>query len=250
MPSLCSVLQLKYMKELEQEKDFLLQGLELIDRAREWYHQRIQLMQEHQRLLGNKRTSAVSLGLLLAVCGFGKQGWEVAGPGAGPMATSCLFFFPILQDFPEGGQSLLGCLVPKLQEVNCCLSDLLSTAGKVKTAHQQLEVVCVILGLILPPLIGGWVDTGAGRVSPSSGKVMGDSQEDSTAGPEMGWRMLKAFRGLREILKKGTPVVKEIRSPTSCDAESATSELAVLLGRNQAHWQECFPILPVELKTL
>ncbi|NWR05428.1 SAPC2 protein, partial [Paradoxornis webbianus] len=91
---------LKYMKELEQEKDFLLQGLELIDRAREWYHQRIQLMREHQRLLGNKRTSA---------------------------------------DFPEGGQSYLGCLVPKLQEVNRCLSDLLSTAGKMKTAHQQLE---------------------------------------------------------------------------------------------------------------
>ncbi|NXD98857.1 SAPC2 protein, partial [Chaetorhynchus papuensis] len=82
---------LKYMKELEQEKDFLLQGLELIDRAREWYHQHIQLMQEHQRLLGKKRTSA---------------------------------------DFPEGGQSHLGHLVPKLQEVNRCLGDLLSTAGK------------------------------------------------------------------------------------------------------------------------
>lgn len=140
MTSLCFVLQLKYMKELEQEKDFLLQGLELIDRAREWYHQRIQLMQEHQRLLGNKRTSAVSLGLL-AVCGFGEQGWEVAEPGAGPMVTSSFFFFPILQDFPEGGQSHLGCLVPKLQEVNRCLNDLLSIAGKVKTPHQQLEVV-------------------------------------------------------------------------------------------------------------
>ncbi|NXB98654.1 SAPC2 protein, partial [Orthonyx spaldingii] len=82
---------LKYMKELEQEKDFLLQGLELIDRVREWYHQHIQLMQEHQQFLGKKRTSA---------------------------------------DFPEGGQSHLGCLVPKLQEVNRCLGDLLSTAGK------------------------------------------------------------------------------------------------------------------------
>ncbi|NWY22610.1 SAPC2 protein, partial [Aphelocoma coerulescens] len=82
---------LKYMKELEQEKDFLLQGLELIDRAREWYHQHIQLMQEHQRLLGKKRSSA---------------------------------------DFPEGGQSYLGRLVPKLQEVNRCLGDLLSTACK------------------------------------------------------------------------------------------------------------------------
>ncbi|NWT10497.1 SAPC2 protein, partial [Vireo altiloquus] len=91
---------LKYMKELEQEKDFLLQGLELIDRAREWYHQHIQLMQEHQRLLGKKRTSA---------------------------------------DFPEGGQSHLGRLVPKLQEVNRCLGDLLSAAGKTANPSSALS---------------------------------------------------------------------------------------------------------------
>uniref|UniRef100_A0A803W9F8 Suppressor APC domain containing 2 n=1 Tax=Ficedula albicollis TaxID=59894 RepID=A0A803W9F8_FICAL len=91
---------LKYMKELEQEKDFLLQGLELIDRARDWYHQHIQLMQEHQRLLGKKRTSA---------------------------------------DFPEGGQSHLGRLVPKLQEVNRCLGDLLSTAGKTANSSSALS---------------------------------------------------------------------------------------------------------------
>ncbi|XP_010139581.1 PREDICTED: suppressor APC domain-containing protein 2-like, partial [Buceros rhinoceros silvestris] len=83
---------LKHMKELEQEKDFLLQGLELVERAREWYHQHIQLMQERQRLLGKNKTSAEFL--------------------------------------PEGGQSHLGRLVPKLQEVNRCLGDLLSTAGK------------------------------------------------------------------------------------------------------------------------
>ncbi|NWS11179.1 SAPC2 protein, partial [Pachyramphus minor] len=82
---------LKYMKELEQEKDFLLQGLELIDQARDWYHQHIQLMQEHQWLLGKKRSSA---------------------------------------DFPEGGWSHLGRLVPKLQEVNRCLREFLSTTGK------------------------------------------------------------------------------------------------------------------------
>uniref|UniRef100_A0A8C5JMM2 Suppressor APC domain containing 2 n=1 Tax=Junco hyemalis TaxID=40217 RepID=A0A8C5JMM2_JUNHY len=91
---------LKYMKELEQEKDFLLQGLELIDRAREWYHQHIQLMQEHQRFLGKRRTSA---------------------------------------DFPEGGQSHLGHLVPKLQEVNRCLGDLLSTASKAANPSSALS---------------------------------------------------------------------------------------------------------------
>lgn len=83
---------LKHMKELEQEKDFLLQGLELVERAREWYHQHIQFMQERQRLLGKNKTSAEFL--------------------------------------PDGGHSHLGCLVPKLQEVNRCLGDLLSTAGK------------------------------------------------------------------------------------------------------------------------
>ncbi|NWY96912.1 SAPC2 protein, partial [Loxia curvirostra] len=93
---------LKYMKELEQEKDFLLQGLELIDRAREWYHQHIQLMQEHQRHLGKRRTSV---------------------------------------DFPEGGQSHLGRLVPKLQEVNRCLGDLLSTASKAANPSSALSRV-------------------------------------------------------------------------------------------------------------
>ncbi|NWR53571.1 SAPC2 protein, partial [Regulus satrapa] len=91
---------LKYMKELEQEKDFLLQGLELIDRTREWYHQHIQVMQEHQRLLGKKRASA---------------------------------------DFLEGGQSHLGHLVPKLQEVNRCLGDLLSTASKTANPSSALS---------------------------------------------------------------------------------------------------------------
>ncbi|NXO60930.1 SAPC2 protein, partial [Aramus guarauna] len=83
---------LKHMKELEQEKDFLLQGLELVERAREWYHQHIQFMQERQRLLGKNKTNADFL--------------------------------------TESSQSQLGRLVPKLQEVNRCLGDLLSTAGK------------------------------------------------------------------------------------------------------------------------
>ncbi|XP_018088026.1 suppressor APC domain-containing protein 2 isoform X2 [Xenopus laevis] len=43
---------LKKMKELEQEKDFLLQGLEMVERARDWYHQQIHIVQEQQRNLG------------------------------------------------------------------------------------------------------------------------------------------------------------------------------------------------------
>uniref|UniRef100_A0A669QBG3 Suppressor APC domain containing 2 n=1 Tax=Phasianus colchicus TaxID=9054 RepID=A0A669QBG3_PHACC len=83
---------LKHMKELEQEKDFLLQGLEMVERAREWYHQHIHFMQERQRLLGKNKTSTDFL--------------------------------------PDGSQSHLGHLIPKLQEVNRCLGDLLSAVGK------------------------------------------------------------------------------------------------------------------------
>ncbi|OXB80609.1 UNVERIFIED_CONTAM: hypothetical protein H355_005538 [Colinus virginianus] len=83
---------LKHMKELEQEKDFLLQGLEMVERAREWYHQHIHFMQERQRLLGRNKTS--------------------------------------IDFLPDDSQSHLGCLIPKLQEVNRCLSNLLSAVGK------------------------------------------------------------------------------------------------------------------------
>ncbi|NXS93164.1 SAPC2 protein, partial [Jacana jacana] len=98
---------LKHMKELEQEKDFLLQGLELVERAREWYHQHIQFMQERQRLLGKNKTSAEFL--------------------------------------PEGGQGHLGHLLPKLQEVNRCLCDLLSTAGKPASSFSALDRVVPVV---------------------------------------------------------------------------------------------------------
>ncbi|XP_075573133.1 suppressor APC domain-containing protein 2 [Pelecanus crispus] len=92
---------LKHMKELEQEKDLLLQGLELVEHAWEWYHQHIQFMQERQRLLGKNKTSAELLS--------------------------------------DGSQSHLGCLVPKLREVNRCLGDLLSTAGKLANPSSGLN---------------------------------------------------------------------------------------------------------------
>ncbi|NWX06399.1 SAPC2 protein, partial [Caloenas nicobarica] len=104
---------LKHMKELEQEKDFLLQGLELVERAREWYHQHIQFMQERQRLLGKNKTSAEFL--------------------------------------PEGAQSHLGRLVPKLQEVNRCLGDLLSATGKPVNPSSALSR----LGPVVSPASAG-----------------------------------------------------------------------------------------------
>nr|XP_021389323.1 suppressor APC domain-containing protein 2 isoform X2 [Lonchura striata domestica] len=42
-------------------------------------------------------------------------------------------------DFPEGGQSHLGRLVPKLQEVNRCLGDLLSTSSKTANPSSALS---------------------------------------------------------------------------------------------------------------
>uniref|UniRef100_A0A8D2IVZ0 Suppressor APC domain containing 2 n=1 Tax=Varanus komodoensis TaxID=61221 RepID=A0A8D2IVZ0_VARKO len=83
---------LKQMKELEKEKDFLLQGLEVVDRAREWYLQQIHILQEHQKQLGKSKDSP-----------------------------------------SEGSLSQLHLLVPKLQELNRCLCELLSLAAKVRT---------------------------------------------------------------------------------------------------------------------
>ncbi|XP_044295675.1 suppressor APC domain-containing protein 2 [Varanus komodoensis] len=83
---------LKQMKELEKEKDFLLQGLEVVDRAREWYLQQIHILQEHQKQLGKSK---------------------------------------VHRDSPsEGSLSQLHLLVPKLQELNRCLCELLSLAAK------------------------------------------------------------------------------------------------------------------------
>lgn len=44
--------QLKQMKELEQEKDSLLSGLEVVERAREWYQGQIHNVTERQRQVG------------------------------------------------------------------------------------------------------------------------------------------------------------------------------------------------------
>ncbi|XP_040180395.1 suppressor APC domain-containing protein 2 [Rana temporaria] len=76
---------LKRMKELEHEKDLLLQGLEMMEKARDWYLQQMHTVQEQQRNLGKK------------------EFFSDAQPG-GPPNT----------------------VLTRLQEVNRCLSDLLS----------------------------------------------------------------------------------------------------------------------------
>ncbi|XP_027000428.1 suppressor APC domain-containing protein 2 [Tachysurus fulvidraco] len=82
---------LKQMKELEQEKDSLLSGLDLVERAREWYTSQIHNVKERQRLVG--QTGHFS-------------------------------------DFlTESNQCRLNVLLPKLQEVNRCLNELMSCSG-------------------------------------------------------------------------------------------------------------------------
>ncbi|XP_030626082.1 suppressor APC domain-containing protein 2 [Chanos chanos] len=83
---------LKQMKELEQEKDSLLAGLDLVERAREWYQSQIHSVTERQRHVGQ--------------------------------SNHCADFLT------ESSQSRLGVLLPKLQEVNRCLNDLISNSGQ------------------------------------------------------------------------------------------------------------------------
>ncbi|CAL9683357.1 unnamed protein product [Knipowitschia caucasica] len=85
---------LKQMKELEQEKDSLLSGLEVVERARDWYQTQIHHMNERQRQIGQNQ-----------------QG-------------------PASPDFrSEATQSRMNVLIPKLREVNRCLSELITCTG-------------------------------------------------------------------------------------------------------------------------
>ncbi|XP_008574729.1 PREDICTED: suppressor APC domain-containing protein 2 [Galeopterus variegatus] len=81
---------LKQMKELEQEKEVLLQGLDMMARGRDWYQQQLQRVQERQRRLSQSRASI---------------------------------------DFGAAGSPRsLGHLLPKVQEVARCLGELLTAA--------------------------------------------------------------------------------------------------------------------------
>lgn len=82
---------LKQMKELEQEKDSLLTGLEVVERAREWYQSQIHNVTERQRQIGQ--------------------------------SSQCTDFLT------ETAQCRMNVLIPKLQEVNRCLSDLITCTG-------------------------------------------------------------------------------------------------------------------------
>uniref|UniRef100_A0A8D2J1P8 Suppressor APC domain containing 2 n=1 Tax=Varanus komodoensis TaxID=61221 RepID=A0A8D2J1P8_VARKO len=76
---------LKQMKELEKEKDFLLQGLEVVDRAREWYLQQIHILQEHQKQLGKSKVHRVSH-FVAALDSRGDRG-GIRSPGMSPLLS-------------------------------------------------------------------------------------------------------------------------------------------------------------------
>ncbi|XP_047556584.1 suppressor APC domain-containing protein 2 isoform X1 [Lutra lutra] len=81
---------LKQMQQLEQEKEVLLQGLEMMARGRDWYQQQLQRVRERRRRLGQSRART-------------------------DVGT-------------EGSPLPLGQLLPKVQEVARCLGELLAAA--------------------------------------------------------------------------------------------------------------------------
>ncbi|XP_067865285.1 suppressor APC domain-containing protein 2-like isoform X2 [Heterodontus francisci] len=89
------------MKELEQQRDALWHGLEMVERARDWYHQEIHGV--HQRL----RHSSKSLG-----------DNDTASKSVPNRAS-------LLQD--------------KIQHINYCLCDFISCAERILLPHHRTE---------------------------------------------------------------------------------------------------------------
>jgi len=48
------------MKQIEQEKDVLMQGLQAVERAREWYLKQVAAVQEKMKYLGRMGSHMVS----------------------------------------------------------------------------------------------------------------------------------------------------------------------------------------------
>nr|XP_008123014.1 PREDICTED: suppressor APC domain-containing protein 2 [Anolis carolinensis] len=108
---------LKQMKEMEKEKDFLLQGLEMVERVRDWYRQQIHLLQEQQKQLAQSQAHK-----------------ECAGS--------------------EGGPGSLQRLLPKLQELNRCFGELLALSAKPPSTASVSTNGPACLTTASPPLAG------------------------------------------------------------------------------------------------
>ena len=55
------VRQLKRMKQIEQERDTLSQGLQMVDRARDWYTRQLAAVSERMKYLGLGRAHQQSV---------------------------------------------------------------------------------------------------------------------------------------------------------------------------------------------
>lgn len=53
--------QLKRIKQIEQEKEVLMHGLQAVERARDWYHKQIAAVQEKMKYLGRTNSHTVNL---------------------------------------------------------------------------------------------------------------------------------------------------------------------------------------------
>ncbi|XP_069863063.1 suppressor APC domain-containing protein 2 [Dipodomys merriami] len=108
---------LKQMKELEQEQEVLLQGLEMMVRGRDWYQQQLQRVRERQHRLSRGR----------------------AGDDLGA----------------AGSPRPLGQLLPKVQEVARCLGELLAAACAGRAAPSSSGALCSPPAPS-PPLAPSW----------------------------------------------------------------------------------------------
>nr|XP_060613213.1 suppressor APC domain-containing protein 2 [Anolis sagrei ordinatus] len=108
---------LKQMKEMEKEKDFLLQGLEMVERVRDWYRQQIHLLQEQQKQLAQSQAHK-------------------------EFSNS------------KGGPGSLQCLLPKLQELNRCFGELLALSAKPPSTASVATNGPACLATASPPLAG------------------------------------------------------------------------------------------------
>ncbi|XP_042336326.1 suppressor APC domain-containing protein 2 isoform X2 [Sceloporus undulatus] len=107
---------LKRMKELEKEKDFLLQGLEMVEQVRDWYRHQIHRIQERQKHLAQSKAHKEVLA--------------------------------------EGSQSHLHHFLPKLQDLNQCLRELLSFSAKPLSPCPAATNGPTSIATTSPPLAG------------------------------------------------------------------------------------------------
>lgn len=59
--------QIKRLRQLEKEKEMLIQGLEIVDQARDWYQKQVQAIDEKQKYVG-KATYNVRLAVSKYLC--------------------------------------------------------------------------------------------------------------------------------------------------------------------------------------